>query len=79
MTPGSKIYLALCRKPTGFWTWELCIKAGIDHPQIKGALRKARSICAPGKRIEIIATDIDKTAPEGMRRSSLYVLTTERI
>ena len=79
MTPGSKLFLALQRKPSGLWTWELCIKVGIEHKQLKGALRRARSICAPGKRIEIIATDVDRTAPEGMRRSSLYVLTTERI
>ena len=79
MTAGAKIFLELKRKPCGYWTWELCIKVGIDHSQLKSALRRARSICAPGKRIEIIATDIDRTAPEGMRRSSLYVLTTERI
>jgi hypothetical protein len=79
MTTGAKLLLALWRKPVGYWTWELCLKVGIKHSQLKNALRRARSICAPGKRIEIIATAVDKTAPEGMRRSSLYVLTTERI
>ena len=79
MTPGAKLLLALQRKPAGYWTWELCYRLDIDHSQLKAALARARSICAPGKRIEIIATAIDKTAPDGMRRSSLYVLTTERI
>jgi hypothetical protein len=79
MNAGSKIFLALKNKPAGLWTLELCVKVGIEHSQLKNALRCARRILAPGRRIEIIGTDIDKNAPEGMRRSSLYVLTNERI